>query len=58
MTGVPSGLKIGLPSPSTALVPNPASTKASTAAGLVMVWSTIKLEIVRGCESITMPPES
>ncbi|MDT4890641.1 hypothetical protein FQZ97_1275090 [compost metagenome] len=28
---------------------------ASTAAGLLAVWSTIRLLMVRGCESITRP---
>ena len=27
--------------------------KAATAAGLVMVWSTMRLEMIRGCESNT-----
>ncbi|MNM81929.1 hypothetical protein D3C81_939460 [compost metagenome] len=33
----------------------PGSKVAATAAGLLAVWSTIRLLMVRGCESITRP---
>ncbi|MCY1284043.1 hypothetical protein D9M70_329360 [compost metagenome] len=34
----------------------PASMYACSAAGLSLVWSTIRLEMVRGCESFTRAP--
>ncbi|MCY1445476.1 hypothetical protein D9M71_619910 [compost metagenome] len=37
-----------------ASTPSPASTKACTATGLPMVWSTIRLEMIRGSESTTL----
>ncbi|MDT4832505.1 hypothetical protein FQZ97_660650 [compost metagenome] len=56
MIGVPSALKSSAPvTGSTAWVPSPASRKACTADGLVMVWSTIRLEMIRGSESTTLP---
>ncbi|MNC38464.1 hypothetical protein D3C75_870700 [compost metagenome] len=37
------------------LITGAAPPLASTAAGLFAVWSTIRLLMVRGCESVTVP---